>query len=169
MKLWHGPTGRLVRGHVLDVDKQGFDEALRFYDKNLYTVWNPHKLGGWGCWEIRRLPTKKSMVYRGSHQGASFYDLEYVENDLIHHVLDCAFLNYDALRKLKEMDTWGNRQWTHDLERREEEHRETVKRKADEARKYALKQNRSVTRDLYEAVRSGIHPAQILLSSKWRF
>lgn len=168
MKLWHAPTGKLIRGHVLDCNQRAFNEALRAYDSQLYTVWNPHKIRGWGCWEIRRKPNKKSLLYQTTWNGMKFYRAEYLEIDHVHHVLDCAFLNYDAIRRLKEMDAWGNKQWVRDMEAREDEYREQVKQKAREELKYALKQNKRMSQDFLEAVRSGIHPAQVLLSTNWR-
>jgi len=167
MNILHGPVGNLVRGHVLDVSLKPFQRALRDYDPQLYTIWNPRKLKGWGCWEIRRLPNRQAAVYQGSHQGVSFYKLLFIEFDTVHHVLDAAFLNYDAIRKIKEMDTWGNKNWVSDLEVREEAHREATRTRAREELRYAIKQNRNAARDFYEAVRSGIHPAQVLLSTKW--
>lgn len=167
MKVWHAPIGKLVSGHVLDVAVKPFERALQDYDKQLYVRWNPKKLQGWGCWEVRRRPNKKSLVYRGTHGGASYYEMVYAESDLVHHVLDAAFLNYDAIRRIKEMDVWGNKNWVDALERREEEIKEQTRAKAREELKYALHHNKSVARDLYEAVRSGIHPAQVVTSIKW--
>jgi hypothetical protein len=167
MKLWHGPIGKVVKGHVLDVSVGPFVRALQDYDKQLYVTWNPNKLRGWGCWEIRRRPNTPCAVYQGSHEGMSFYKLMYVESDLTHHVLDAAFLNYDAIRRIKEMDTWGNKNWIDSFEQREEEAREQVRRKANEELKYAIRHNKSLARDLREAARSGIHPAQVVSSIPW--
>lgn len=167
MNIWHKPTGWTIRGHVLDVNVAAFNRALKQYDKQLYTVWNPHKMRGWGCWEIRRLPNQKMVTYQCTHEGNTFFKLEYVETDIIHHVMDCAFLNYDAIRRLKEIDAWNNPNWVADLERREEtfRQRELERRQAD--LKYSIKQNKTVARDFMEAVRSGVTPAQILLSTSW--
>lgn len=167
MKVWHAPVGKLIRGHVLDVNKKGFDRALKNYDPQLYTIWNPKKLRGHGCWEIRRKPTKKTALHVASFQGTDYYQLFDVEYDLIHHVLDCAFLNYDAIRKLKEMDTFQKDHWVHDLEYREDKAREEALEKAKEALKYAMKQNRTAAQDFYELVRSGVSPARILSSISW--
>lgn len=168
MTLWHGPAGKLVKGHVLDVNQKGFDSALKFMDPQLYTYWNPKKLRGWGCWEIRRRPQNKTALYVGSFKGMNFYRCLYLENNLVHHVMDCAFLNYDAIRKLKEMDTWGNPTWASGMEAREEAYRNQVRAKAKEDLKYAIKQSKSAARDLMEAVNSGVHPAQILTSISWQ-
>jgi hypothetical protein len=167
VKVWHPPTGKLIRGHVLDVSRVGFNRALRDLDSQLYTVWNPTKLKGWGCWEIRRRPNRKTAVYRGAHAGVSFYELAYVEYRDVHHVLDCAFLNYDAIRKLKEMDTFNKNHWIHNMEYLEQKRTDELYEKALEERKYAIKQHKSAIRDLYEMVRSGIHPGQIVTSTKW--
>lgn len=160
-------VGNLVRGDIMDVSVKPFLRALRDLDKNLYVRWNPAKLRGHGCWEIRRLPSMKTSVYQGTHEGADFYRLGYVEYNSVHHVLDCAFLNYDVIRKLKSIDSWDVKNFADSLERREEEMREIEREKAKEALKYAIKQNKSAARDFYEMVKSGVNPAQILTSINW--
>lgn len=173
MNLWHAPSGKLVKGHVLDVDQKSFDEALRLYDPRLYTAWNPAKLGGWGCWEIRLKPTKMTSLHVGTHQGTKYYRLFEIEYDHIHHVLDAAFLNYDAIRKIKEMDMFkkmeqaGLSSTADILERKEEAYRNQIREKAEAELKYAFRHNKTLARDLYETVRSGVDPAQILLANKW--
>ncbi len=101
-----GPVGKVAIGHVLDVDKKKFEATLKAYDPLLYVKWNPKKLRGHGCWEIRRAPEFLSAVDVGEVGNGFIIKLAPYENDLVHHVLDCAFLNYDQLRKLQEMDTW---------------------------------------------------------------
>ncbi len=163
-----GPTGSLIRGDVLDCAPKAFQRTLQDYDKQLYLSWNPKKVKGWGCWEIRRAPTHKTAVYQGEYAGASYYRLLPVEFNAVHHVLDCAFLNYDAVNKLKRMDTFvGGKSFSQVLEEREAAHREAVSARAKEELKYAIKQHKSAARDFYELVRSGVHPAQVLLSTKW--
>ena len=51
MKLSMDPTGKLIKGHVLDVSIKPFEEAMRFNlnDPYLYVKWNPEKMQGWGC------------------------------------------------------------------------------------------------------------------------
>lgn len=173
MRILHGPTGKLIRGHVLDANERAFSEALKFYDPQLYVRWNPKKMRNWGCWEIRRRPNKKTAVYQGSHEGVAYLKVMPIEFDAVHHVLDCAFLNYDAIRKIKEMDMFiqidksGFKSLEDVLAGREEIHRARLRETARAELKYALKQNRTAAREFYEAVRSGIHPAQVLLSTNW--
>lgn len=167
MIVHHAPVGKLIKGHVLDVAVKPFVRALQDYDKQLYVEWNPRKLRGHGCWEIRRRPNQKTAVYRGTHQGVDFYQLGYVEFNSVHHVLDCAFLNYDAIRKLKSIDAWNNKRWIDDLEAREEAFKVSQREKAAEALKYAIKDNKSAMRDFYEMCRSGVNPARIISSTKW--
>lgn len=167
MKLWHAPTGKLTRGHVLDVNLKPFVRALKDLDKQLYVTWNPKKLRGWGCWEIRRSPTMKTSIYVGSYQGAKIFQLYSLESRDFNHILDCAFLNYDVIRKLKEMDTWSNPDIIRGIEAREQAHLEATQAKAAEQLKYLIKHNKSAMHDFYEMVRSGIHPAQVLNSTKW--
>jgi len=160
-----GPTGRLAKGHVLDVAVKPFEQALKDYDKNLYIEWNPYKLKGWGCWEIRKLPVEKSVVDTVTYHGNTIVRIEYLENDVANHVLDCAFLNYDQLRKIKEMDTWRDDHWIHDIEYREQKAREERRNAVREELTYALKQHKGVFRELKERVRSGQNAAKILTNN----
>jgi len=162
MKTITAPTGKIITGRVFDVSKTTFDSALKEIDKRLYTRWNPDKLQGWGCWEIRIRPTYKTAMYQGSYQGVDFYELDYLEVDTVHHVLDCAFLNFDAIRKLKEMDTNNPKHFIHTLEYDETCRTNEVTEKALAERKYAIKQNKKAMRDLYEMVRSGENIHRIL-------
>jgi hypothetical protein len=100
-----GPVGKISVGHVLDVNKKAFERALKDYDPFLYVKWNPKKMKGHGCWEIRRKPEFYSAVDVAELPDCYVVKLGLYENDLVHHVLDCAFLNYDQLRKIQEMDT----------------------------------------------------------------
>jgi hypothetical protein len=173
MKLWHAPTGRLVSGHVLDVSLKPFERALKDYDSQLYVKWNPRKCGGWGCWEIRRRPNEMRAVYQGSHKGTAYFKLMYVENRDVHHVLDAAFLNYDALRKIQEMDLFrmvkdsGYGSFDELLEVKAKEAKTQQLERADSTLRYAIKNNGSAMRDFLNMVRSGIHPAEVLKSTKW--
>jgi hypothetical protein len=167
MKIFMGPAGSIIKGHVLDVAEKPFERALQDYDSQLYVTWNPKKLRGHGCWEIRRRPNTKTAVYKGTHEGVDFYQLQWVEFRDIHHVLDAAFLNYDAINKLKSMDTFGDKNWVNTLEAREEAYRENIRKKANEELKYSIKQHKGLAREFREMVRSGINPAQVLTSVKW--
>lgn len=165
MHIEVGPIGRLSTGHVLDVNKKGFEEALRMHDPQLYVKWNPKKLRGWGCWEIRRRPNFKVPVdYSVTHSGDTIFRMEYKENNLLHHVLDCAFLNYDQIRKIKEIDTWTNADhFVHDLDYKERKQQEEVQAKAKKELAYAIKQNKKVFEAFRELVQSGHNPARIVL------
>ncbi len=99
-------VGKISEGHVLDVNKERFEQALKDYDPFLYVKWNPKKLKGHGCWEIRRKPEFYTAVDLAEWDGKYIIKMDLYENDLVHHVLDCAFLNYDQLRRIQEMDTW---------------------------------------------------------------
>lgn len=182
-----GPVGKISQGHVMDVNKKAFERALKAYDKQLYVRWNPAKLKGHGCWEIRRAADKKTYRYsqpprrnkigqlvKDGVQG-DIYELDgmiiafpkYHENDVMNHVLDCAFLNYDALRKIKEMDTWNKEHWIHDIDYLE---RKTVQEREDKALeelKYDLRYHRTAMRDYMNMVNSGVNPAEVLLASPW--
>lgn len=162
------PTGKLSTGHVLDVSKGPFERALKDYDSLLYVAWNADKLKGWGCWEIKRRPALKSVVYRETFEGNTYSVLDYDENPLINHVLDCAFLNYDQLRKIKEMDIWVNGNPAHfvdNLESRERSHVENENRKNREELRYMGKQIRNEMKDFKDMIAGGLNPAE--LANHW--
>src|SRR5690242_6715826 len=96
-----GPTGSLIKGNVLDCNLKHFQSALQGYDPDLYVKWNPRKLQGWGCWEIRHKPRESQVVALEEFNGATYVVIDKQESNVIHHVLDCGYLNYDALRKIK--------------------------------------------------------------------
>jgi len=169
MKVWHAPLGKLIKGHVLDVNVNRFTETLKHYDNQLYVKWNPKKIRGHGCWEIRRHPNKKTATPVATYKGMTIQKVEYKENDLVHHVLDCAFLNYDALRRIKEMDAWSDKYWVDNLEKNEVASKQKHELKQLEEFRYTLKQHKSLASDLYEAVRSGIPLSQILGAAKWQY
>lgn len=166
-KIWVGPVGKVVKGHVLDVNVKAFGQALKELDKRLYVRWNPEKIKNHGCWEIRISPSKPVALHMGTWQGTDFYSLEYIEQNTIHHILDCAFLNYDALRKLKEMDTANPKHFIHSLEYDEQVRTNERYQRARDERTYAIKQNRTAIKELYERARSGENLHKIVGESNW--
>lgn len=166
MRVKIGPTGRLSKGHVLDVNVKPFEEALRAHDRDLYVKWNPNKLRGWGCWEIRRKPLYKIPTDIVRHEGMTIVRLEAVENEMLHHVLDCAFLNYDQIRKIKEMDTWTNPDhFLNDLEYKETTQRNEILQRAKDELAYSIKQHKSVFAHFRDLVQSGKNPARIVMGA----
>lgn len=164
MHIKMGPTGNTIKGDVMDVDRKHFERALKFYDPRLYTVWNPRKLHGWGCWEIRMKPKEKSIVDHCTWiDGQDVWVLDYAENNMVNHVLDCAFLNYDQIRKIKEMDTWNKDHWVHDLEYREEKQREAARDKAKKELAYNIRHNKKAFKEFLELVKAGKSPHRIIL------
>lgn len=156
-----GPVGNIVQGDILDVNKKAFERVLRDYDSLLYVKWNPTKLKGFGCWEIRRRPATKSAVYAGTHNDVNFFEIKHVEYDMIHHVLDVAFLNYDAINKLKRMDTFATSNWIDGFESREKEAKAIYDKKLKEDLKYSIKQIKTQAAGLREAVLSGTNLAEL--------
>ncbi len=159
-----GPTGKLIKGHVLDCNEKLFNEALRFYDKQLYTKWNPHKLRGVGCWEIRRRPEFNSAVDVVEFEGNLIFKVGPKEYDLVHHILDCAFLNYDAIRKLREMDMWqhGNAtQYQDEVERRTRDRKEREKEEFAKERRAMVRYFRKGIRGFMESLKDGVNPHAI--------
>jgi hypothetical protein len=157
MKITVGPVGKISVGHVLDCNKDRFEEALRNYDPMLYVRWNPKKMRGHGCWEIRRRPEFNcALDIAELDETTALVKVGPREIDIVHHVLDCAFLNYDQIRKLKEMDTrqygdvnqWQelvarktqerqDLEWSQGMKRRSEAIR-TFRRQINEFRQYIL-------------------------------
>lgn len=130
--------------------------ALRDYDPQLYLRWNPNKRDRLGIWEVRRRPEKLSPKEIVEFKGNTYTLLDYVENNLVNHVLDCKTgLNYGVVQKIKEMDTWGDKNWVRNLEYDERKHWVGVEDKALKEMKYGLKQYKSAAKDLKELVLSG--------------
>lgn len=168
MNILMGPTGRIIKGHVLDVNEGRFNEALRAYDPQLYTKWNPKKLRGHGCWEIRRRPEFNTALDVCEFEGNLIFKVGPYENDLVHHVLDCAFLNYDQLRKLKEMDTWqygSAEQWQDERERRSRDAKERAMQHGMKLRREASRTFKNEIRAFKQFVRDGGNPH--LIAQHW--
>jgi hypothetical protein len=177
MKINIGATGNTVIGDILDVNKTALEARLRDYDPLLYLHWNPSKRRGYGCWELRRRPEKKSVVYAGSVGDAHYLKLEYVENDIESHVKDFGSLNYKILEWVKAADVWAQSnyqqgrhdqisQWITDLDRQEFEAKQQIKDKQRQELLYSMKQQKSAIRDYKAAILSGVNPA--LLSHFWK-
>lgn len=175
MTIFMGPeVGRVVKGHVFDTDKKVFDRALRFYDPLLYSVWNTEKFHGRGCWEIRRRPEFNTIVDVTSLNGEEIFVLAPKEYDLVHHVLDTQFLNYDILRYLKQQDTFqygGNtpeeraEKWQAEVERRTATSRELAKENGLKRRREAGKTFKNEIKAFKEYVRNGGNPH--LIAAHW--
>lgn len=174
MRITIGPTGNLVQGDVLDVSLKPFMEQLQELDPNLYVCWNPIKLRGYGCWEIRRKPEYMVAVDTIEYNGITIKRLDYYELDLINHIMDCGFLNYDQIRKLKEIDTWsmgatkeqGAKNFLNDIDYQEKKNKENSIQAGIKARDYAKKHYRSELQLLKDEIRSGKSLAR-LIGTKW--
>lgn len=164
-KVWMGPAGNIIKGHVLDSACAPLEQKLKEYDPQLYVRWAPKKLKGHGIWEIRRKPEHKSVKETVVWRNMAFHILEHVENNFDHHVLDVPFLNYDVLTKLKEMDawqgSWKGQGFTSELEYKEAKRLEEIEEKAEAEKAYGLRQIRTRVRDLMEYTNSGGNPANI--------
>lgn len=157
-----GPVGKISKGHVLDVNVKSFTRALKAYDPMLYVTWNPKKMRGHGCWEIRRKPEFNSTLDIAElDEDTAIIQVGPRENVLVHHVLDCAFLNYDQLRKLKEMDTfqYGNASQYQDLvERKTRDRREADKEAGMRRRRDAARTFKKQIRALKQFILDGGNP-----------
>lgn len=163
-KIWLSPTGAVTKGHVLDVAVKPFERALKDYDRQLYVKWNPKKLKGWGCWEIRRKPESLTITDWAEVGSTVVFKLDYLENNLISHVLDCAFLNYSQLNKIRSMDTFqiGPQQWIADREHLAKEQKLARQAAAKQELSYAAKEFKREMRDFKELVASGFNPHRVL-------
>lgn len=169
-KIWIGPTGQTVRGGVLDVSKTALEQKLRDYDSLLYIKWNAKKRAGRGCWEVRRRPEKKCVTEVVNWGGLSICRVEYKELDIVNHVLDLDVLHYNALTKIKEMDTFkdGHQNWIREFHAKEKEHEAEVSRKAREDMIYGMKQSKREIKEFRELVQSGFNPALIFSGNHWK-
>lgn len=157
MKIWCGPVGRISRGHVLDVAQKPLEQALKDHDSELYIRWNSRKLKGHGCWEIRRRGGL-AVADITKHKAYSIVRLEHCELDVVNHVLDAAFLNYDLIRKIKEMDAFNKNHWVHRIDELEAETQQKQQAKARDELKHSAKEYRREIRDFKEFINSGGNP-----------
>lgn len=169
MTFFMGPTGSIVRGHVLDCAVAPLERKLRELDSQLYLRWNPKKLKRWGCWEIRRLPNQKTLKDVVVHGGNTLVVVDYVENNFENHILDVAYLNYDVITRLKKMDTWAGSERGRNFLDQMDSVAASVEEKTKEAalkeRRYELKQQKTMVRDLMDYTLSGGDPS--LIANYW--
>src|SRR5271165_3197520 len=156
-----GPTGKLIQGHLYDVNRKSFEQVLTNFDSKLYLVWNAAKRRGLGCWELRRQPETKTQIPQGLVPGGTISTLEYVENDLVNHVYDIPFLNYQVLDRLKKFDMWADANWVENFVNEEQAAKEAAQTRARADMRYNLKQDRKTFRVFKEMVASGVNPALI--------
>lgn len=165
MRISLGPTGSIITGHVLDSSKVPLERKLRELDSQLYVKWNPRKLKGYGVWEVRRRPEYKTVKDFAVYKGDCYTLVDYVENDFENHILDVPFLNYGIIAKLQSMDTWSvsrnSEVFANVMESRAETAKQKIEQDAKSERRYGLKQQRSMIRDLMEYTLSGGDPADI--------
>lgn len=164
-RIYLGPCGNLIKGHVLDSARSPLEAKMREYDSQLYVKWNPSKLRGEGLWEVRRRPENKVPKYSVVYKGNTYTSLEYVENGLVSHLFDVPYLNYKILEKLKEIDTWNAsykvQDYGKDLDYKEAKIQEKLEEKAEGERDYMIKQHKSQIKDFMEYVQSGGNPYAI--------
>ncbi len=188
MNIKMGPMGKLIKGHVLDCSVKPFERALKDYWAPLYVKWNPNKLRGHGCYEIRFKPEVKTvrkaqpekrnklgLLVREAIPG-DVYEFDgftiaypkYHENDLINHVMDVPFLNYSVLEKLKKMDMWETegmgekgKNFVKQAEYLEAKHDEQLEEKMTTELQYGLKQLKPEIKAFKEYVHRNGNPYRI--------
>lgn len=155
--------GKIVQGHVLDCNPKWLEQRLKQYDPQLYLRWNPEKNGGAGIWELRRLPSQKSLVYHGDN----LFTVEYREKEVISHIADLAVLNYKLLDALYEADTWRDgeqgKHYARNLEYNEEQAQERKRQRLNQEMKYNLKQFKKEMQDFKQMVAEGQNPGRVLM------
>lgn len=164
-----GPAGSIIKGHVLDCAAAPVERALRAHDAQLYVKWNPRKLHGHGVWEVRRRPDTKSVLPEDVivFKKNTFVFPKYHELDIVNHVLDVPFLNYNVVSKIKSMDAWSEKfgergkNFAKEAEYIEAKYDEKTEDDFLKEREYNLKQMKSEIRWLKEYVASGGNPARI--------
>lgn len=167
MKIVTNPTGNTIRGHVLDVSVDPLEQALRDYDPQLYVKWNPKKLKGWGCWEVRRKPESMVVTSSDVHDlgDYSISTPRYKELDVVNHVMDVPYLNYLILKKIHRMDIWAlshrGKNFVKDAEYAEAKYDEKLDEKSAKELEYNLKQMKHEIRYFREYVLSGGNPYRL--------
>lgn len=159
--LNHG-IGNIIVGSVRDTDKARLERQLKDYDSQLYIKWNAKKRSGLGIWEVRRLPNSKEKVLKTEFNGFKIFSYEYVELDLVNHVLDVPDLSYDILGKIRSMDAWNDKNFVANLDYRGEQHKLETLKKAREELTYDVKQHKREWRDFATFVSQGGNPGQVL-------
>lgn len=162
MKIEIGATGKLIKGHLFDVGKSNLERQLKEYDNQLYLVWNPMKRQGYGCWEVRRRPNKKTLVHVAEFEGVNYYNLEYINLDVECHVMDSPVLGYHMLAKIQKMDAWKYKDFTKAVDDAEAAYNEKIQAKGAEDMRDMVKEYKSEIRDMRELIKSGLNPARIL-------
>lgn len=176
-------ASKTVSGHVLDVAKAPLLAALRRFDPQLYVKWNPKKLAGQGCWELRRAPELKSAregrFLDSPTRGRVFipgdiFDMgDYTlcvpkphETSMENHVKDFKYLTYDMLSWVSSHDLWSygyrGKNAMQEAEYKEGQYLTRVEEAAVAERTYMIKQHRTQFNDFRSYISSGGNPARLL-------
>lgn len=154
--------GNVIIGHTLDCRHAPIERWLKNYDSQLYIKWNARKNGGMGCWEVRRRPTKKTIVVHYDLPELQLLEAKYVESDLVHHVLDAKVLDWRIPQRIYDMDTFRHKDWVSKREYEGALHVDKQERKSREELKYAIKQHSRIFRDWATEVAKGQNPGKVL-------
>ncbi len=148
--------GWVSKGSLHDCNRRAFQRALEAYWSKLYVGWNPMKREGRGCWEVWQQPSKKTPIleYLNEATGERIYRMEYQVNDFEHWVADLEYLSLGFIRRLREMDSWDNKQLISDHDYQHAKHQEQADEKETEAIKYLVKHERRLFRDALDQYKS---------------
>lgn len=173
MEISLGPTGNTVIGDVLDVNRASLEPIIQHYDPQLYLKWNATKNYGYGVWELRRRPDKKTIVSSVVYEGNTYCVVDYKENNWEHHVKDFPCLSYRILEWLKESDQWIMSNYEDNqmlrlqrhlkrMDQTEQKIKDDAVAKARAEMMYKLKQDKSILNDFREKILSGVNPAHLM-------
>lgn len=154
-----GP-GNVVVGSVLDCNRSHFERLLRAYWDRLYVGWNPFKNEGNGCWEVWARPSVKTPTVSYDDGDIAIITTSYKPSDFEHWVDDLPYLNYTFINRLREMDSWQNKQLNQQTDDAVDEYKAKLEKDEDEHLKYVVKHNKSVFRDLLDYTQAGYDPVQ---------
>lgn len=171
--------GHSIIGSIHDCSRKGFERALRAYWDRLYVGWNPYKKEGKGCWEVWQRPSTKKPVLWGYVKDGDFstfksslsfhnqyaetgwekvFSLEWKPNDYEHWVADLEYLSYNFIGRLREMDSWENKQLVAQHDEKYEEHFRKLESEENDNIKQIVKEHKRAFRDLLDYTQSGINP-----------
>lgn len=168
-----GPTGNLIQGDVLDVSLRPLEELVQHYDPQLYFRWNPSKNHGYGIWELRRRPEKKTVISSVVYKGNTYCTIDYKENEWEHLVWDLPFLDYSLVARLIEGDQWAMsnydssrilrlQQYLKKMDETSQLKKQQQLQKVRDEMLYKLKQDKSILNDFKDRIASGLNPAHIM-------
>lgn len=169
MNISIGPTGRTIRGDVLDCNKKHLEQALKDYDPLLYLQWAPDRNKRWGMWQLRRRSEKKTIKEILELDGKIIVNIDYIDHPKENLVKEFQYLDYSILGWVQRCDLWKQanyeegkvhrvQQWVNDFERDEREKVADQNEKLRNEAVYNMLQYKTAIKQYKEAILSGTNP-----------